>query len=105
VIQHIIDVDATEDEEFLADIIANIKPYHDWVIGRIDPRSPAIEFNFYPAYEVADYREALDIPVVVQDGFIIDGSHRASAAFHAGETVLAYIRQGDLERVRKYPRR
>ena len=88
VIRHIRDTDETGDAGFVADLVAAVLEHDDWVLVSIDPRD--FQFNLHPLGEVEDYRDVA-APVVVKDGFIIDGSHRASAALHDGRRVMAYI--------------
>ncbi|UCC72094.1 MAG: hypothetical protein JSV86_17250 [Gemmatimonadota bacterium] len=90
VVDHIIQTDGSGDPEWVAHLVRIVREHDDWVHVQMDPTDPRIDFAHHP-YDVAEYYIGDTTPVVAADGLIIDGSHRASAAWHTGTPLNVYI--------------
>ena len=88
IVKHLRDSDRTGDADFVQNMIDHVMEHDDWALTMIDPK----EFSFNrETLGLDEYREDRS-PVFVQDGFIQDGSHRASAAVEYGYSIPAYVR-------------
>ena len=96
VIRQLVESDQTGDPDYVEGLIEVVEEHDDWVLGEVDPEDPGIDFNLHPAKAVEGYYGD-DSPVVIAGGFVIDGSHRASAAYHSGTDLRAYIPESETE--------
>lgn len=93
VARHFARTDETGDRDFVKQYQELIRDHPEWVLLEFSPPFD-VDFNFYTERQL--HRDYIDNfnklpPAVVLDGFVIDGSHRFSAAHHLGRSVKAYV--------------
>ena len=93
--QQIVASDQTGDPNWVTYLIGIVRQHNDWVKTQLDPTDHRIDFALAPE-DVAEYYEGDDTPIVVADGLVIDGSHRASAAWYFGGQLNVYIPASEL---------
>jgi hypothetical protein len=91
VAQHIVDTDGSGGDSFWIDhLLRLVREHDDWVHVVMHPTDPRLDYALHPL-DVAEHYVGNTDPVVVVDGLVIDGSHRASAAWHTDSTLNVYI--------------